>query len=185
MTPDERARTRDALCDCIARQQERAPKPLALLDPSADTLALFQTLFRAAANKASPSEFDIAVAGALAYLVDAPAVLDLLEHASVGDGGMWITGAAMDGLITAHACSNASARLARLVRMQVTEHKLQLCAYGLLQRHGWHIGNAGKQEETLLLLDDLMSDDASARDAALLKVLKAPVHQWPWWMPAH
>lgn len=180
LTPDERVKIRDALRTCIARQEERAPKPLALVDPGPDTLALFQTLFQAAARATSPSAFDIAVAGALAYLVDAPEALDLLERTAVGGGGMWITGAAMEGLITAHVSSNASARLAKLVRTQTNEDTLQLCADGLLQRHGLRLWNAGTHDQALALLNEMMSGDAAARDAALLKVLKTPVRQWPW-----
>ncbi|HIV71268.1 MAG TPA: hypothetical protein H9903_10080 [Candidatus Aquabacterium excrementipullorum] len=155
LTPDEHAKVRDALRACIGRQEARAPKTLAVIDSGPDTVALLQTLFRASQGAAAaPSEFEIAVADALVYLVDTPEALDLLERTAMGDGGMWITGAAMEGLITAHERSNASARLARLVRTQ--------------------------QDEALALLDDLMSGDAALRDAALLKVLKAPVHHWPW-----
>lgn len=179
LTPEERLKVRAALRVCIDRQEERAPKALALIDPGEETLTLLKSLFHSASHGPSPSEFDIAVAGALAYLADAPAALDLLERTAVGDGGMWITGAAMEGLVTAHVSSNASARLARLVRTQKDESKLQLCAYGLLQRHGWRIGEE-TQDEALDLLDDMMSGDAAIRDAALLKVLKAPVSRWPW-----
>ena len=143
-------------------------------------MALFQTLFQAISGATPPSAFDIAVAGALAYMVDAPPALDLLERTAVGGGGMWITGGAMEGLITAHDSSNASARLAKLVRTQTNEDTLQLCADGLLQRHGFRLWNAGTHDQALALLNDMMSGDAAARDAALLKVLKTPVRRWPW-----
>lgn len=180
LTAEERVKTRDALRACIGRQEARAPKTLAVVDPGLDTVALLQALFQASAGAVAPGDFDIAVAGALAYLVDSPPALDLLERTAVGGGGMWIRGAAMEGLIIAHESSNASARLARLVRAQSDEDVLQLCADGLLQRHGWHIEDEATQDEALALLDDMMSGDAARRDAALLAVLKAPVRRWPW-----
>lgn len=180
LTPEERVKTIDALRACIDREEERAPKPLALLDPSQDTLTLLQNLFQAGSRSSSPSEFDIAVADALAYLVDVPKALDLLERTAVGRGGMWLTGMAMQGLITAHESSNASARLARLVRAQTDEDVRQLCADGFLQRHGFRLWNNATHEQALALLNGLMSADASTRDAALLTVLKVPVRKWPW-----
>lgn len=180
LTPQERVNTRDALRACIDRQEARAPKALALIDPGEETLTLLKSLFQSASHAPSPSEFDIAVAVALAYLADVPAALDLLERTVMGDGGMWITGAAMEGLIIADEHSNASARLARLVRTKTDEDALQLCADGLLQRHGWNVDDEETQDEALALLDDMMSGDAAARDAALLKVLKTPVRPWPW-----
>lgn len=180
LTPEERVKARDALRACIAREEERAPKALALLEPGADTLALLQTLFQAASHAPSPSEFDIAIAGALAYLMDAPVALDLLERTAVGDDEMGVNGAAMEGLITAHEASDASARLARQVRTQTDENVMESCADGLLQRHGFRLWNTGTHEQALALLDDLMSEDTSVRDTALQKVLQTPIPRWPW-----
>ncbi len=182
LTPDEQVKVRQALRDCLTRRDPRAPIALVLLDRNDQTLALLQSLLPA---KTSPTtthdDFDLEVAAAIVVLSGVPVALDMLEHALKQRDSMWRSGLAEEGLRRAHPRSDASARLARVLRSGGEEDLLIGCADALLQRHGWQLEDPipARQAETVQLMRTLIGSDAAQRDAALLKVLKAPVQPWP------
>lgn len=181
LTAQERPLVRQALVDLLARRDMRAPVPLAVLDPNADTIQQLQIL-RAAQLGSRPvdlADFDLQVLVALAMLDAASAgVLDGLEAIMRDASDNWKRGMAMDGLRWAQSASDASARLGRLVRATQDEDIRSDCADTLLQRHGWYLTDPATQVEALRLLRALVDGDEAQRQAALLKVLKAPVQPW-------
>ncbi|MFY9476576.1 MAG: hypothetical protein WAQ08_02730 [Aquabacterium sp.] len=180
LTPQERERTRQALIECIRRGEARALKPLTVVAPGPDTVTLLESLWQTSSQQDPPEEFDVEVAAALARLTDASDALDFLEQAAIHLDDTWTQGAALDGLVSAGVDSNASARLARCIRQAADEDTRLSCADSLLQRHGWQIEDPALQDETLALLKALVSEQPADRDAALLRVLKAPARPWPW-----
>ncbi|MFZ5528359.1 MAG: hypothetical protein ACOZE7_17025 [Pseudomonadota bacterium] len=179
LTADERNKARQALVDLIAQHDMRAPVPLSVLSPEGDTLALLEPLAPAAATAAQATDFELQVLAALALLSGKPLVLDALEGVFTKATDNWKRGIAMDGLRWALPASDASPRLARLVRAMDDEDLRADAADTLLQRHGWYLTDAATQVEALQLLRALVDGDAPQRDAALVKVLKTPVKPLP------
>lgn len=180
LTHQERERTSLALIECIQRGEARALKPLTVVAPGPDTVALLESLWQNSSQQDPPEEFDVEVAAALARLTNAADALDFLERAASQLDDTRIQGAAVDGLVSATVGSNASARLARCIRQAPGEDTRLTCADSLLQRHGWQIEDPARQDETLALLKALVSGQPADRDAALLQVLKTPARPWPW-----
>jgi hypothetical protein len=182
LTAQERSLVRQALVDLLDRRDMRAPVPLAVLDSNADTIQQLQIL-RAAQLGSRPADladFDLQVLVALAMLDAASAgVLDGLEAIMRDASDNWKRGMAMDGLRWAQPASDASARLGRLVLATQDEDIRADCADTLLQRHGWYLTDPSTQVEALQLLRALVDGDEAQRQAALLKVLKAPIKPWP------
>lgn len=178
LTVDERTHLREALLDLLSQQDSRAPVPLAVLSPGADTQALLASLVPSAATAAQATDFELQVLAALAVLTGKPPVLDALEGVFTQATDHWKRGIAMDGLRWALPASDASARLARLVRTMDDEDLRADAADTLLQRHGWYLTDT-TQVEALQLLRALVDGDAAQRDAALVKVLKTPVKPVP------
>lgn len=175
LTPDERTKVRQALVDLVARHDMRAPLPLAVLSSEPGTQALLEPLAPPAATAAQATDFELQVLAALALITGKPLVLDALEGAFTKATDNWKRGIAMDGLRWALPTSDASARLARLVRSMDDEDLRADAADTLLQRHGWYLTDAATQVEALQLLRALVDGDAAQRDVALVKVLKTPV----------
>lgn len=175
LTADEHTKVRQALVSLVAQRDMRAPLPLAVLSPEPDTLALLEPLAPAAATAAQASDFELQVLAALALLAGQPPVLDALEGVFTKATDNWKRGIAMDGLRWAQPASDASPRLARLVRAMDDEDLRSDAADTLLQRHGWYLTDAATQVEALDLLRALVDGEPAQRDAALLKVLKTPV----------
>ncbi|RRS04355.1 hypothetical protein EIP75_10705 [Aquabacterium soli] len=175
LTPDERTKVRQALVGLVAQHDMRAPLPLAVLSPEPDTVALLEPLAPAAATAAQATDFELQVLAALALLTGKPLVLDALEGVFTKATDNWKRGIAMDGLRWAQPASDASPRLARLVRSMDDEDLRADAADTLLQRHGWYLTDAATQAEALQLLRALVDGDAAQRDGALVKVLKAPI----------
>jgi hypothetical protein len=179
LTEDERARVRQALVNLVARRDMRAPLPLAVLSPEADTQALLEPLAPSAATAPQADDFELQVLSALAVLTGKASVLDALEGVFTKASDNWKRGIAMDGLRWALPASDASPRLAKLVRAMDDEDLRADAADTLLQRHGWYLTDAATQVEALHLLRALIDGDAAQRDAALVKVLKTPVKPVP------
>lgn len=182
LTPDEHLKVRQALHECLARREPRAPIALVLLDRNEQTRATLQALLP---SQTSPTtqhdDFDLEVAAAIVVLADVPLALDMLEHQIKERDSLWRSGLAEQGLRRAHPGSDASARLARILRQGGGQDLLIGCADALLQRHGWQLEdpNPARQAETVQLMRAMIGGDAAQRDAALLKVLKAAVTPWP------
>lgn len=175
LAPDERTKVRQALVSLVGQRDMRAPLPLAVLSPEPDTLALLEPLEPAAATAAQAADFELQVLAALALLAGQPPVLDALEGVFTKATDNWKRGIAMDGLRWALPASDASPRLARLVRAMDDEDLRSDAADTLLQRHGWYLTDAATQVEALDLLRALVDGEPAQRDAALVKVLKTPV----------
>lgn len=174
-TAQERLQVHQALIDLLAQRDMRAPLPLAVLSPEPGTQALLEPLAPPAATAAQATDFELQVLAALALITGKPLILDALEGAFTKATDNWKRGIAMDGLRWALPTSDASARLARLVRSMDDEDLRADAADTLLQRHGWYLTDAATQVEALQLLRALVDGDAAQRDVALVKVLKTPV----------
>ncbi len=180
LTPDEHTKVLAALTQAIALRDSRAPIALAVLEPTPATVAVLRTAAPLpAAGTAAPDHFTLECAAAIGVLEVAPDALDLLEQTFRTTDDTWSRGIATDGLRRAHTGSDASARLARLVRTQQDEELKLDAADTLLLRHGWRLEDAQRKAETLTLMRAMIGGDTAARDAALLKVLKTPVQGWP------
>lgn len=180
LTPDEHVKVREALHDCLARREPRAPIALVILEPEDATLALLCSLLPASTSPATRhDEFELEVAAAAVVLDGIPLALDMLEQQMRRHDDSWKDGLAAQGLRRAHPRSDASARLARILRDGGSDDVLLDAADALLQRHGWQLEDAARKAETLQLMRAMIGADTAQRDAALLKVLKAPVQPWP------
>ena len=180
LPPDEHAKVIKLLTHQVAQRDPRVPIALAVVAPQPATVALL----RGAAplpwtGPGAPDHFALEAAAAVGVLENAPDALDLLEQALTQSNDLWAQGIATDGLRRATPASDASARLARLVRGLDDEDRRLDAADTLLQRHGWRLEDAAQKAETLALMRAMVGSDAAARDAALVKVLKAPVKRWP------
>ncbi len=183
LTPDERLLVRQALHECLARREPRAPIALVLLDRTDQTRATLQALLPVQTGPSvQHDDFDLEVAAAIVVLADVPVALDMLERQIKQRDSLWRSGLAEQGLRRAHPRSDASARLARILRNGGGEQDLLIgAADALLQRHGWQLEdpNPARQADTVQLMRAMIGADAAQRDAALLKVLKTPVKPWP------
>lgn len=181
LSQDERPLVHQALLKAFQQRNARAPRPLAFIAPTADTRLLLEQAVQEHTTSQPPNEFVIACAYALLTLADHAGALDLLERKVRDNDDPWLCGLAMEGLIRAVPATNASARLARMVRID-PEGQLRLSsADALLQRHGLMLEDADttRGAQALALFQALAGPKDANRDAALLKVLKTPVQTWP------
>ncbi|MGE6763516.1 hypothetical protein ACQKGO_36235 [Corallococcus interemptor] len=180
LEPDERALALATLSRLLSQREVRAPVGLAVLEPTPATIALLrETLPLPWREGAVPTRFDLEVAAALVVLADEPMALDLLEGAVARgeDPGSWDI--ASEGLRRALPSSDASARLARLIRERPRDPTRLAAAEMLMARHGLWVHDPGRELEPPALLAALVGEDGAARDAALHQVLAEPIKAWP------
>lgn len=177
----ERPLVHQLLIKAFQQRNERAPRPLAFIDSTPATRQLLVHEVQAHAANQPVDEFLLACAYALLTLTDHTGALDILERKVRDNDDLWLCGLAMEGLIRSVPATNASARLARMVRID-PEGELRLAAAdALLQRHGWMLedANPARAGQALALFQTLAGAQDADRDAALLKILKTPVEGWP------
>lgn len=181
LVEQERPLVRQLLVKAFQQRNERAPRPLAFIDPSPAIRQLLEHEVQAQTASQPADEFVLACAYALLTLTDHTGALDILERKVRENNDLWLCGLAMEGLIRSIPATNASARLARMVRID-PQGELRLTASdALLQRHGWMLEdkNPARAAQALVLFQTLVGAQDIDRDAALLKVLKTPVEGWP------
>jgi hypothetical protein len=180
LTPEEHLQVLATLTRLLSEREERAPVALALLAPTPATVTLLREALPLPWKPGARREyFDLEVASALGVLTGEPLALDLLEDTVARSQDQWAKGIATEGLRRASPSSDASARLARLIRTRPRESMLLDAAEMLMTRHGLWAYDLAHQEERLTLLRALTEDDDAARDEALGRILAAPVKPWP------
>ncbi|MFY1825981.1 hypothetical protein ACN47A_08720 [Myxococcus fulvus] len=180
LSPEEHLQVLATLTRLLGEREARAPIALAVLSPTPATIALLHGALPLPWKPGvRPDDFDLEVASALGVLAGEPMALDLLEDTVVRIEDMWARGIATEGLRRASPSSDASARLARLIRTRPRESMLLDAAEMLMTRHGLWAYDLTHTEERLTLLRALTGDDDTAREGALRRVLSAPVKQWP------
>lgn len=181
LNDQERAKVRQILAEAFRQRDERAPRPLSVIDPAPATRQLLADEVQAHAAGQPAGGFTLACACALLTLTDHTGALDMLEQRVRGNEDLWLCGLAMEGLSRAVPATNASARIADMVRTD-PEGRLWLgAADALLQRHGWMLQDPApvRAAQALALFQALAGPHDAARDAALMEVLAAPVERWP------
>ncbi|GEN10399.1 hypothetical protein SAMN05443572_1101 [Myxococcus fulvus] len=180
LTMEEHIQVLATLTRLLSEREDRAPVALAILAPTPETLTLLRKALPLPWKPGvRPEYFDLEVASALGVLTGEPMALDLLEDTVARIQDQWAKGIATEGLRRASPSSDASARLARLIRARPRESMLLDAAEMLMTRHGLWAYDLTHTEERLTLLRALTGDDDTARDEALRRVLSAPVKPWP------
>lgn len=179
LSEPERLQVHDTLIQAFRQRHARVPRPLAFIAPTTATQRLLEEVVQAQPPHEPPDEFVLNCAYALLSISGHPAAMELLERQVLAHDDPWSCGLAMEGLTRAVPSANASERLARIVCLGVPEAPRLGAADALLIRHGWRLEDPQRKEETLALMRAMIGEDATARDAALLTVLKAPVQRWP------
>lgn len=179
LSESERPAVRQALTEAFARRDARVPRALAFVAPDEHTRALLQSVVQTWVPGQEPELFVVDCAAALLTLIHDGQALDLLVQQARECTDLWQRSLAEEGLTRATPATPASARLAKMIRDQPSGDRALSWADALLQRHGWFVEDPATQEEAVDLLNSLTEGDAKQRDAALLKVLQAPVVTWP------
>lgn len=179
LSEPERLLVHDTLIQAFRQRHARAPRPLAFIAATTGTQRLLEEAVQAQAPHDTPSEFVLNCTYALLSISGFPAAMELVERQVLAHDDPCLCGLAMEGLARAIPGANASERLARIVCLDAPEAPRLDAADALLIRHGWRLEDPQRKAETLALMRAMIGEDATARDAALLTVLKAPVQRWP------
>lgn len=175
----ERQILHDTLLTAFGQRDERAPRPLAFIAPSAGTQQLLAQVVQAQSPQAPAGAFVLNCAYALLSITPHTVALDILEHKARRNDDAWLGGLAMEGLMRAVPATDASQRLAGIVRTEDADAPRLPAADALLMRHGWRLEDPDRKDETLSLMRAMIGDDTAARDQALQKVLITPPRTWP------
>lgn len=176
----ERPLVHQILITALEQRNARAPRSLAFIAPTHTTRQLLEQALQAhAANTRHADEFVLDCAYALLSLADHIGALDVLTRKVRDDDDLWLCGLAMEGLLRSVPTTDASDRLADIVRTDPRESLRLSAADALLMRHGWRLEDPDRKAETLALMRAMIGDEPEARDAALLQVLKTPALKWP------
>ena len=175
----ERPVVEQTLITAFRQRNARTPRSLAFIAPTATTRQRLEQVLQVQATTAEPADaFTLECAYALLSFTDHVGALDVLEHKAREDDDLWLCGLAMEGLLRSVPTTDASERLAGIVRTAHESLRLS-AADAVLMRHGWRLEDPDRKTETLALLRAMIGDDTAARDGALLKVLRTPPRTWP------
>ena len=176
----ERPVVEQILITAFEQRNARAPRSLAFMAPSPITRQRLEQALQVQAAAADHADaFVLECAYALLSFTDHVGALDVLEHKAREDDDLWLCGLAMEGLLRSVPTTDASERLANIVRTAHRESLRLSAADAVLMRHGWRLEDPDRKTETLALLRAMIGDDTAARDSALLKVLRTPPRTWP------
>lgn len=175
----ERQLLHDSLLKAFGQRNDRAPRPLAFIAPTAGTQQLLAQVVQAQSPQEPADEFVLNCAYALLSLSVHTGSLDILERKVRCNDDMWLCGLAMEGLMRSVPATDASHRLAGIVRTEDADAPHLPAADALLMRHGWRLEDPDRKDETLALMRAMIGDDTAARDKALQKVLGTPPRTWP------